>query len=254
MIRYFFEVSYNGTAFHGWQKQPNAVTVQELIEQALFTFFRTNIEIVGSGRTDTGVHCRQQFFHADFQNEIKSIEQALFRLNRILPAEIALLNIYEVEPESHARFDALDRYYEYIITTQKNPHLIQLAHLFQKPLDWENMNSAAALLKGEHDFESFSKVKTDVNTFICTIFEAEWKDRGAEKVFCIRGNRFLRGMVRAIVGTLLEVGKGNISVEDFAQIIANKDRKKAGMAAPPEGLYLTQVNYPKGFFKQKNIE
>ena len=246
-MRYFFEISYNGTAYHGWQNQANAVGVQEVVESALSKIFRTKIEIVGSGRTDAGVHCVQQFFHADLDKEIDE-PTWLIKLNSLLPKDIAIRSIRPVKAEAHARYDAFERSYEYKITRVKDPLLIGQAYYFFKSLDVANMNRAAALLVGEHDFECFSKVKTDVNHFICTVKKVHWNQKGDLLVLNITANRFLRGMVRAIVGTLLDVGCGKISLEDFNGILKGKDRKKAGMNVPPEGLYLTSVKYHKKIF------
>ncbi|MFM7856038.1 MAG: tRNA pseudouridine(38-40) synthase TruA [Flammeovirgaceae bacterium] len=246
-MRYFFEIAYCGTNYHGWQNQKNAVGVQQVVENCLSKVFRQNIEIVGSGRTDTGVHCIQQFFHADIVFDFDG-STYVQKLNSILPRDIAIRSIYPVPENAHARYDANERSYEYKITRTKNPLLIGLAYYYFKPLDLEAMNMAAALLIGSHDFECFSKVKTDVNHFICEIKKACWNQHDDLLVFNIVANRFLRGMVRAIVGTLLDVGNGKISVDDFKNILISKDRKKAGMNVPPEGLYLIGVKYPNNIY------
>lgn len=247
MPRYFFEIAYNGTNYAGWQSQVNATGVQTVVEQALSKLLRTEIKIVGSGRTDTGVHCVQQFFHADIEKSFNR-EDLLHRLNSFLPRDIAICSIQAVKPEASARYAAVERIYEYHITLVKNPMMTGLALHYFKPLNIQTMNRAAALLRGEHDFECFSKVKTDVNHFLCTIKKASWKQNGNKLVFTISANRFLRGMVRAIVGTLLDVGTGKISMNDFKTIITGKDRKKAGANVDPHGLYLVQVKYPKSIF------
>lgn len=246
-MRFFFEISYNGTHYHGWQSQKNAVGVQEVVENALSKLLREEIAIVGSGRTDTGVHCVQQFFHADIEKEIKP-KDLTHKLNSFLPDDIAIRSIVAVKPDAHARYDAFERSYEYKITRVKDPLLVGYAYYFFRELDIKTMERAAALLLGEHDFECFSKVKTDVNNFICTVKQATWTQKGDLLIFHITANRFLRGMVRAIVGTLLDVGLGKISVRQFEEIVKSKDRKMAGMNAPPEGLYLTQVKYPKSIY------
>lgn len=246
-MRYFFQISYNGTHYHGWQNQANATGVQQVVENALSKLFRENMAIVGSGRTDAGVHCAQQFFHVDIEKEF-TIADLIQRLNSFLPKDIAIHNIIPAKPDAHARYDAIERSYEYHITLIKDPLLIGLAYYYFKPLNVANMNRAAALLRGEHDFECFSKVKTDVNHFICTIKKAKWERNENRLVFSITANRFLRGMVRAIVGTLLDVGTGKISYEEFENILNSKDRKKAGMNVPSEGLYLMQVKYPSKVF------
>lgn len=246
-MRFFFEISYNGTHYHGWQNQKNAVGVQQVVEDALSKLLREEISIVGSGRTDAGVHCVQQFFHADIQKEVKP-NDLVHRLNAFLPKDIAIRNILPVKDEAHARYDAIERSYQYKITRLKDPLLVGYAHYFFRDLDVPTMERAAALLIGEHDFECFSKVKTDVNHFICDIKQVSWNQKGDVLVFTITANRFLRGMVRAIVGTMLDVGNGKLTVKQYQEILKSKDRKKAGMNAPPEGLYLTHVKYPKSIF------
>ncbi len=263
-MRYFFEISYNGTNYHGWQNQHNAIGVQQIVEEAITLIFqlpiskissgrkemtikRIPIPIVASGRTDAGVHCLQQFFHADIEREF-DIDQYHQKLNSILPRDIAIRSIQRVKDDAHARYDAYERAYEYKITRAKSPLLIGLSHHYFKPLNVKTMNEAAALLVGEQDFECFSKVNTDVNHFVCDIKKAKWNEKDELLVFTIVANRFLRGMVRAIVGTLLDVGSGKISLEKFKSILKSKDRKRAGMNVPPEGLYLISVKYPKKIF------
>jgi tRNA pseudouridine38-40 synthase len=247
MQRYFFEIAYNGSHYNGWQSQNNALGVQAVVEEALTKLLRTPIEIVGSGRTDTGVHCEQQFFHSDIEKAFDE-EQLLIRLNSLLPKDIAIGAIRKVKPTASARYEAYERTYHYEITRKKNPFLEGLAWHFFKPVDVQTMNQAAALLVGEHDFECFSKVKTDVNHFVCDIKKAEWKLEDDRLYFVITANRFLRGMVRAVVGTLLDVGTNKISVVDFKAIIAGKDRRKAGANVPAQGLYLMKVKYPSSIF------
>ncbi|HEV8512073.1 MAG TPA: tRNA pseudouridine(38-40) synthase TruA [Cyclobacteriaceae bacterium] len=246
-MRYFFEVTYDGANYNGWQNQANALGVQQVLEDTLSKLLRQKISIVGSGRTDTGVHCVQQFFHADIPSEIKQ-QDFLQRINSFLPKDVAIRDVFPVKPDAHARYDAHQRSYEYHITIRKNPLLVGHAFYFFKQCDISLMNEAAEGLVGEHDFTSFSKVKTDVNHFVCTIKVAHWKKTDDLLIFNISANRFLRGMVRAIVGTLLDVGTQKISIKEFQSIIKSKDRKKAGMNVPPEGLYLTEVKYPKNVF------
>src|SRR5688572_30382034 len=247
MPRYFFEISYNGTNYAGWQSQHNATGVQTIVEETLSKLLRTEIKIVGSGRTDTGVHCEQQFFHADIEKEFEE-KNFVLRINSLLPKDISIYSFRTVIPNANARYNAVERTYQYRITRVKNPFLQGLAWHYFKPADIKTMNEAAALLIGEQDFESFSKVKTEVNHFWCHIKKASWEEKEYEMEFTITANRFLRGMVRAIVGTLLDVGSGKISVTEFQSIIKSKDRKKAGANVPPEGLYLTNVKYPAGIF------
>jgi tRNA pseudouridine38-40 synthase len=246
-MRYFFEIMYDGTHYSGWQNQINAVGVQQIVEESLSKLLREKVAIVGSGRTDAGVHCKQQFFHLDTEKKVEP-EELTIRLNSFLPKDIAIGAIRAVRPDAHARYDARERSYQYFITTKKNPLLTGHAFYFFRNVEVELMNQAAALLLGEHDFASFSKVKTDVNHFRCTIKKATWIRKGDLLIFQITANRFLRGMVRAVVGTLLDVGSKKNSIKDFQAIIQSKDRKKAGMNVPAEGLYLTKVKYPASVF------
>lgn len=246
-MRYFFEISYNGSHYNGWQSQDNAVGVQTIVEDAMTKLFRTPIAIVGSGRTDTGVHCEQQFFHTDIEKEFDS-DVMLLKLNSFLPKDIAIHSIRKVKPDASARYNAIERMYRYEITRRKNPFLDGLAWHYFKTADVQTMNLAAALLVGEHDFECFSKVKTDVNHFLCDVKKAEWKQEGDKLIFHIAANRFLRGMVRSIVGTLLDVGSGKISIGEFQKVLDSRDRRKAGANVPPYGLYLMKVKYPATIF------
>ncbi|HQQ96241.1 MAG TPA: tRNA pseudouridine(38-40) synthase TruA [Cyclobacteriaceae bacterium] len=246
-MRYFFEITYSGSNYHGWQSQHNAIGVQQVVEEALTKLLRTKTEIVGSGRTDTGVHCVQQFFHADIEKPFMADELVL-RLNAFLPSDIAIRTIRKVKSNASARYDARERTYQYHITRVKDPLRVGRAFHFFKPIDKRTLDHATALLLGSHDFECFSKVKTDVNHFTCTVRQAAWNQQGDSLVFTITANRFLRGMVRAVVGTLLDVGTGKITVDEFASILRSKDRRKAGMNVPPEGLYLMKVKYPSGVF------
>jgi len=253
MPRYFFEITYKGTAFAGWQSQQNAVGIQQVIEDVLSKLLRTPVPVVGSGRTDAGVHCVQQFFHCDIEKPFVP-HQLQQRLNSFLPPDIAIRSIRPVKPDAHARYSARARTYEYHITTVKEPLLNGLATPFYKPLNVQLMNKAALLLLGEHNFASFSKVKTDVRHFRCTVKKASWQQKGTRLIFTITANRFLRGMVRAIVGTLLQVGTGKITVEQFKEIIEKKDRRAAGANANAQGLYLIRVQYPASvFLKQKDF-
>ena len=241
-MRYFIELSYNGTNYHGWQIQPDAVSVQEKINSALSTIYQTEIEVIGAGRTDTGVHASQMFAHFDVDGEVD--ENLAFKLNSILPNDIFIKNIDKVDDEKHARFDALERSYEYRIWLGRNPFLLDFSWQIhsQKP-DVKLMNEAAKLLLKYEDFESFSKVKTDVYTFNCKVTQAFWKQENELLIFYISANRFLRNMVRAIVGTLLDVGLGKITVDDFKNIIESKNRSNAGLSVPAKGLFLTQIKY-----------
>lgn len=249
-MRYLFSISYLGTHYNGWQTQANAKGVQEIVEDALSKILRTKTSIVGSGRTDTGVHCKKQFFHADL-SEQTDMPRLLQNLNAFLPKDIAIHSAQSIHPEASARYHATQRSYQYIITRKKDPLLVGLSWYYFKPLDVPTMNRAATLLLGTHDFECFSKVKTDVNHFVCAIKKAKWQQKGDILLFEIAANRFLRGMVRAIVGTLVDVGSGKISIKEFEAILKSKDRKKAGMNVPADGLYLMDVKYPKRIFLTK---
>ena len=247
MPRFFFEIAYNGANYSGWQNQKNAISVQEVVEGALSKLLREEIKIIGSGRTDTGVHCEQQFFHTDIEKEFDP-KNLVLRINSLLPKDISIYSYRNVKPKANARYNAIERTYQYRITRVKNPFLQGLAWHYFKPADIKTMNEAAALLLGEQDFQCFSKVKTEVNHFWCNIKKASWKQKEYEMEFTITANRFLRGMVRAIVGTLLDVGSGKITVHDFQEIIKSKDRKRASQNVPPYGLYLTKVKYPNSVF------
>jgi tRNA pseudouridine38-40 synthase len=245
MQRYFFEIAYNGTHYSGWQKQPNASTVQETIEDRLYCLFaKQPMPIVGCGRTDSGVHASQFFFHVDLPKKYNTNE-LVYKLNNMLPADIAIKAAHLVDADCHARFDADRRTYRYFLHQQKDPFLQSSSWYFLKTLDIDAMNQACDVLIGEKDFTSFSKLHSDVKTNICDVYSAVWSIKNkSEIVFEVSANRFLRNMVRALVGTLLEVGQGNISQTDFKQILAAKDRGEAGVSVPAKGLYLYGVRYP----------
>jgi tRNA pseudouridine38-40 synthase len=247
-VRYFLEFAYNGSAYHGWQKQPNATTVQEVLEHALSMLLRQTIEVVAAGRTDAGVHAKQMFAHFDVDEPLNK-DALLHKLNSFLPKDIAVYDLYEMTQEAHARFDATARTYEYWITLQKNPFLFDAAYHVNKSLDVEVMNKAAAVLFEFDDFQCFSKSNTDVKTYICKIIYARWEQQDKKLVFTITADRFLRNMVRAIVGTLLDVGLRKKTVEDVKNIIKSKNRSNAGVSVPGHALYLTKVIYPKNIFK-----
>ena len=245
MNRYFFEIAYNGSSFHGWQRQPNAISVQEVIEDT-FSKLQSGKEvpIVGCGRTDAGVHAKKYFFHVDLP-EIANIEQFIFKLNRMFPKDIAVFNIIKVNEELHARFDAKNRTYHYFIHQQKDPFKECLSLYFPQELNFEAMNAAAKLLLGKKDFGSFSKLHTDVKTNICEVFAAEWFLTANGLYFEISANRFLRNMVRAIVGTLVEVGLGKIKASELPGIIAAQNRSEAYVSVPAQGLFLWEIRYEK---------
>jgi len=242
-LRYFIELAYNGSAYHGWQNQPDAVSVQETLEAALFTLLQMPTPVVGAGRTDAGVHATQYFAHFDAEN-LSDPQQLIFRLNSLLASDIAVYNLFEVHPEAHARFDAISRSYEYHIIQQKDPFLNETAHLVKNELDLDKMNLAASHLKIHTDFKCFSKSKTDVKTYNCDVKAAVWEKQDNKLVFKITADRFLRNMVRAIVGTLLEIGLGKIPVEQLEEIIKSRDRQNAGTSVPAKALFLTGIEYP----------
>jgi tRNA pseudouridine38-40 synthase len=242
-LRYFLEFAYKGTHYHGWQYQPNASSVQETLNKALATIFKTEIDLVGAGRTDTGVHAKQMFAHFDLEFEI-DVPLLLHKLNSFLPADIAILNIHLVAEENHARFDAAKRTYEYHIHTSKEVFINENSWYYHNQLNIELMNAACKELFNHTDFECFSKVHTDVNTFNCKIMEANWQQIGNKLIFTIAADRFLRNMVRAIVGTMVNIGLEKVSLQEFKQIIVSKDRRNAGFSVPAHGLFLTKVEYP----------
>lgn len=252
MQRYFLQLSYNGASYHGWQIQPNASSVQETMDKALSTILGESVSVVGAGRTDTGVHARSFMLHFDSEKENLHNEHLVYRLNRFLPADIAIQEIFPVTPDAHARFSALSRTYKYFISTIKDPFATSTSYEFTLPLDVELMNVAAKILFDYKDFTSFSRLHTDVKTNNCKILEAEWVKNENQLIFTIKADRFLRNMVRAIVGTLMEVGKGKISLEEFREIIEIKDRGEAGTSVPAHGLFLVDIEYPKEIFL-KNI-
>tara|TARA_Y100000766_G_C18913460_1_gene609648 strand:+ start:335 stop:1081 length:747 start_codon:yes stop_codon:yes gene_type:complete len=244
MKRYFVEIMYDGANYHGWQIQPNSITVQEQLEKSISTILNEKISLVGAGRTDAGVHAKQFFAHFDCENTL-SDNNFIYRLNSILPNDICIKSISVVKNNAHSRFDAVSRTYEYIICQSKNPFLIKGAYYLNKPLNLDNMSKAANVLFDFSDFTSFSKLHTQTKTNNCLIKKAYWKQNNDTIVFTIEADRFLRNMVRAIVGTLLDVGINKKTVNDFVEIIKSKDRSKAGISVPAHALYLTKVCYPK---------
>lgn len=246
--RYFIYLAYDGTNYHGWQIQPNGVSVQEKLMQALTTFLRRDVEVVGAGRTDAGVHASLMVAHFDFSGEALDTVSVADKLNRILPPDISVFRVAEVHPELHARFDATARTYKYYITTIKYPFNRQYRYRLPAMPDFERMNQAARVLYEYDDFTSFSKLHTDVKTNICRVTHAEWTQEDEYTwVFTIRADRFLRNMVRAIVGTLLEVGRGKMDVDGFREVIEKKDRGSAGSSAPGHALFLVNVEYSNKF-------
>ena len=249
-MRFFIKFSYLGTDFHGSQRQPNGNTVQETMEKALAMIFREEVPLTFAGRTDAGVHAREMYAHFDIANsQLPIANNLVFRLNGILPNAIAIHALLPVTDEAHARFSATRRTYEYHIVDHKDPFLHTLATRVRPRLDFDAMNEAATHLIGKQDFASFCRSNTDVKTTICDLTRAEWQvlDNG-HAVFTIAADRFLRNMVRAVVGTLFEVGRGKMTKEQFAEVISKQTRTAAGDSAPAEGLYLTQIDYPATLF------
>lgn len=246
-MRYFMHFSYLGKNYHGWQRQPNAITVQEVMEERMSTLLRIDsIDLVAAGRTDTGVHARKMVAHFDLQTPLK--EEFPERLNTFLPPDIAVQKIRKVRPGAHARFQATSRTYQYRLNRERDPFELDTAYCLRHPLDFDAMNTAAALLPEFEDFKAFSRKHTDVKTYLCQISHAAWEQQGKMWVFTITADRFLRNMVRAVVGTLLEVGKGKMTLEDVKTIIKSRDRSRAGVSVPAKGLYLTQITYPEEIY------
>lgn len=248
--RYFLQLAYNGTDFHGWQFQPNAITVQEVLGKALSLLLRETIEVTGAGRTDTGVHA--SFYVAHFETSLRLDEplKHVAKLNGLLPRSIRIDQLFEVHEQLHARFDAISRTYHYYISTHKEPFRDQLTAFVPFALNLELMNLAAGHLLKTTDFTSFSKLHTDVKTNNCKVVKAEWTQREGLLVFEIQADRFLRNMVRAIVGSLVDVGRGKSSIDDFKMIIESRDRSRAGASALAKGLFLSDIQYPEPWNSQ----
>lgn len=246
--RFFIEIAFNGTPYHGWQAQPNALAVQEVLDKALSTVFRQAIETVGCGRTDTGVHARQLFAHFDLMEDgkwkMEDVDGTVRSINALLPHDIAAKRLIPVHAEAHARFDATERSYEYHIHFEKDPFLYNFSWQLRDIPDMGLMNEAAQILMEYTDFSCFSKSNTQVKTNNCKITRAEWVEQDGKLVFHITADRFLRNMVRAIVGTLMMVGKKEIAPEGVREIIESKNRSNAGTSVPACGLYLTAIKYP----------
>lgn len=249
MTRYFIELSYNGTRYHGWQRQPNGITVQEVLETNFSKLLKKFTGITGAGRTDAGVHASHYYAHFDTERENLHLDlEFLLTLNRMLPQDIALHAIRAVSPGAHARFDALSRTYQYHILREKNPFKSEFSWLQRTPLNLEKMNQASSLFLGKHDFTSFTKLHSNTKTHDCTLSEARWEQIDDCFVFTVRADRFLRNMVRALVGTLFDLGRGRLTPEDIIKIMEEKNRCAAGVSVPASGLFLTGIEYPGGYF------
>lgn len=242
-MRYFADISYKGTAYHGWQNQPNAISVQEVVERSLSKLLRQPMSVVGAGRTDTGVHASFYVLHFNVASEIADLTTFTYHLNCVLPADIAVSRIYPVADNAHARFDAVSRQYKYYVSLRKDCFRSEFAAQITTDLDVDQMNMAAKLLLEHIDFTTFCKRHSDTKTNICHVNEATWSVDVDVLVFTISADRFLRNMVRAIVGTLLDVGRGKLSVEDFGDIIESRDLSRSSSSAPAQGLFLTDVRY-----------
>lgn len=247
-MRFFIELSYKGTNYHGWQVQPNITSVQSEINKAISTIFNTKIKVTGAGRTDAGVHAKQMFAHFDFHEDF-DVNQTTLRLNAILPQDIAIINIYKVNENANCRFDAISRTYQYYLI-QKKDSFKQNAYLVHNKLDLFAMNKACSFILGQQDFTSFSKVNTQTFTNNCNVILAKWEQKDSALIFTITADRFLRNMVRAIVGTLLKVGEGKMPATNIKTILAQKDRCSAGASAPAYALFLSNVEYPKHIFNE----
>jgi tRNA pseudouridine38-40 synthase len=246
-LRYFIEIAYNGSNYFGWQMQPDALSVQQTLEEALSTLLRNEIKVVGAGRTDTGVHAKQLFAHFDYE-KIDDPQTLVFRLNSFLAKDVSVKNIFPVQDEAHARFNALEREYQYIVSLGKDPFSEGFAYQLHHRPNLETMNEAAKLLLDYQDFQCFSRSNTDVKTYNCKVRKAKWEEDNNRLIFTISADRFLRNMVRAIVGTLLDVGFGKTSIEEFHSILKSKNRVNAGASAPAQGLFLNKINYPESIF------
>jgi tRNA pseudouridine38-40 synthase len=252
--RFFLQLSYKGTNYNGWQVQLNtSKTIQEIISQSLETLLSEKIELVGCGRTDTGVHASDYYAHFDAQNSNAILEQNIvYKLNKLLPKDIAIKQLWEVNANAHARFDATSRSYRYFIHQQKNPFLIDTSFYFNQKLNMEAMNQACQYLFEHTDFSAFSKSNTQTKTNNCNIYKAQWSFNENGLMFEIEASRFLRNMVRAIVGTMIEIGVGKIKPQHIIEIIESRDRKQAGFSVPACGLFLCKINYPEWVMNYSN--
>lgn len=252
-MRYFIELSYKGTAYNGWQRQDNAPSVQQLLEDSFTRLLRENTAVTGAGRTDTGVHASYYVAHFDCGIPIADMQDFIYHLNSILPPDIAVYSIVPVQDSAHARFDAVSREYKYYISLVKNPFARETAWIFKGTLDEEAMNEAADILLSTEDFTTFGKLHSGNKTNLCNVTTAEWTLRDGILVFTIRANRFLRNMVRSITGTLVDVGRGKITVDDFGDIVRSRDISRATNSAPAQGLFLTDVKYPDDIFRRHSM-
>ena len=244
-MRYFIFISYKGTSYHGWQIQPNSVTVQKLLDEALTTILSENISTTGAGRTDTGVHAMVFCAHFDsISTDLDTVKNLIYKLNSYLPKDISVAALRKVKSDSNARFSALSRTYKYFISREKDPFSEDSCWYLHGNVNIKAMNDASVLLLKYSDFTSFSRLHTNVKTNICKIYNATWQENNNQLIFTIKADRFLRNMVRSIVGTMIEIGFGKMDLKEFEEIINAKDRCKAGKSAPAKGLFLTEIEYP----------
>lgn len=246
MPRYFLELSYKGERYSGFQVQDNANTIQSEIERAFHIFYKTKVELTGSSRTDAGVHALQNFFHFDWHEEFN--QKQIYNLNAIIPGDIVIKSLQKVKPEAHCRFNALSREYRYQIYFEKNPFLEDRAWFFPYKLNRNILNESAAIIKNQTNFTSFSRQNTQVKTFICGIEQSNWQEEGGMLIYNVKANRFLRGMVRALVSTMLQTARVNRSIDDLRDLFINPKQASADFSAPAKGLFLSKVNYPEALF------
>lgn len=254
MARYFIEVAYRGTNYSGSQKQLNANAIQSEIEKALKIFFKQTFDLTGASRTDAGVHAVQNFFHFDTEDSLEAlagrgnIKGFIYRLNAILPGDISLNNLLSVKDTAHCRFDAIEREYKYYIYQKKNPFLKDRAYFFPYKLQLSDLTDVAEIICSQQNFASFSKRSSQVNNFLCSIYKSYWEDENGTLIYTVSGNRFLRGMVRGLVATMLKVGRQSININDFKNILNASDQTLADFSAPPQGLFLNFIKYPENIF------
>jgi len=248
-VRYFIYFSFNGKFYHGWQKQKNSITVQQKIEESLSVLLKDKIKVTGAGRTDTGVHAKQMVAHFDVNEHFENSNKFIFKLNKFLSNDISVKSLKSVKNNAHARFDAISRTYEYHICKQKDVFIDEYSYYLNHPLNNKKINEAIKIIINNKDFKSFTKSKTDVSNYLCNIIDSKLIEFDKKYIFEITANRFLRNMVRSIVGTLIDVGLEKISLDNFIEIINSKDRSMAGYSVPAKGLFLTKISYPEEIFK-----
>tara|TARA_Y100001970_G_scaffold228995_1_gene283896 strand:- start:21337 stop:22083 length:747 start_codon:yes stop_codon:yes gene_type:complete len=248
-LRYFIYFSFNGKFYHGWQKQKNSITVQEKIEESLSVLLKNKIEVTGAGRTDAGVHAKEMVAHFDVNEHFENPNNIIFKLNQFLSNDISVKSLKTVKKNAHARFDAISRTYIYNISKEKDVFLDEYSYYLNHSLNIKKINEAIKIIINNNNFKCFTKSKTDVTNYLCNILNSKWMEFDNKYVFEITANRFLRNMVRSIVGTLIDVGRGKTSINNFFEIINSKNRSMAGYSVPAKGLFLKKITYPKDIFK-----